>query len=127
MTFTVLLFAHRKRGLAPAQFKDHLENTHIPLLEKTFGPLFPISHTRRYVDRSNEDPYDATVLVGTQEHFDYDVVSELVFSDKAVFEAFFTKYKDPEVAPLIQEDEAKFLDASKMSAVVLGETCTTTQ
>ncbi|KAJ4243854.1 hypothetical protein NW762_014734 [Fusarium torreyae] len=127
MTFTVLLFASRKKGLAPAQFKDYLENTHIPLLKQTFGPLFPISHTRRYLDRANEEPYDATVLVGTQDQFTYDVVSELVFAEKADFEAFFAKYKDPEVAPIIQEDEKDFLDASNMTAVILGKTCTTTQ
>ena len=125
MTFTVLLFGHRKESLTPSEFKEYLENTHIPLLRKLFGPLFPLSHTRRYVYRSEEKPHSATVFTGTQDDFDYDVVSELVFESQDAFQAFFAKYQDPELAVTITEDESAFLDSAKMRAVLLGETTTT--
>ena len=52
MTFTILIFAYRKPGLTPAQFRIHGEQIHIPLIKSLTGPLFPLSHVRRYIHRT---------------------------------------------------------------------------
>jgi len=53
------------------------------------GPLFPISHTRTYLQRSEAgDEYPATVLVGGQADFKYDAFAELKFKDGAALEHF---------------------------------------
>lgn len=128
MPFQVLLFAHRKAGITPSEFRDHLEGPHITLLKELFGPLFPLSHVRRYLQRdSSDEPYPATVLVGTQEDFEYDVISELTFEDESAFRAFFGKYQSEEIAAAIQEDETQFLDSARMKAVVVGHVEETTR
>ena len=135
MVFTVLVFAFRKPGLSPADFKTHYETRHVPLLKSLAGQDFPKSHVRRYLQRSElESPpptaavddtsakYPATVMVGTQNDFGYDAFGELIFENEAAFQAFFAKVSQGEAAQKIAEDEEHFLDRPKMTAVVLGDT-----
>jgi len=128
MVFKVLLFAYRKPGLSPTDFRNHLEGTHMDLLKRLFGAAFPISHIRRYIHRSETDQsgdaqhhHPATVLAGDQSDFEYDVISELTFESEDAFKEFFAKYQSEEIAAAIGEDEERFLDSGKLRAVVLGE------
>lgn len=133
MPYRILIFAYRKRGTSPSQFKTHYETRHVPLLKAITGPLFPKSHVRRYVQRAsggrdsppNNGNYPATVLIGSQSDFDYDAIAELTFKDEAAFQAFFAKVNEPEAAAKIAKDEEQFLDRARMRVVVLGD-CTTT-
>lgn len=133
MPYIVLIFAHRKPGLSPAEFKSHYESSHVPLVQSLAGPLFPRSHTRRYIQRvqgSTEGSTDnashpAVVLVGTPADFEYDAFAELVFDDETAFQAFFACVSQVEAAGRIAEDEEKFLDRAKMR-VVLVDDCTVT-
>ncbi|UNI24092.1 hypothetical protein JDV02_009868 [Purpureocillium takamizusanense] len=133
MVFKVLLFAYRKPGLSPTEFRDHLEGRHMDLLKRLFGTAFPVSHVRRYIHRraaeeeeeEHRDHYPATVLVGEQADFAYDVISELTFADEDAFRVFFAQYQSEEVAAEIREDEERFLDVGRLRAVVLGEVCET--
>jgi EthD domain len=98
------------------------------------GPLFPISHTRRYLartegssqGRSDKSTYSAAVLLGSQADFDYDAIAELVFLDQGAFQAFFARVSEPANAQKLAEDEDLFLDRSRMTAVALGDTVVTT-
>lgn len=137
MTFNVLIFAYRKPGTTPEQFRSHYEGTHVPLVKELAGEHFPLFHTRRYLlrspeaegikvtDRNPKSP--AKVLVGNQAEFDYDAFAELSFTDLAHFETFIGLTQQPENAARIAADEEKFLDRSAMSVVVLGETLTTSK
>lgn len=126
MPYTILIFAYRKPGLSPAEFKSHYETRHIPLLASHAGPLFPITHTRHYIQRTEHGPdYAATVLVGTQADFGYDAFAELVFEDEGKFRAFFGRVSEPEAAKQIAADEEKFLDRGRMRVVVGGEVVAT--
>lgn len=138
MPFTALLFVHRLPHISPAAFKSHYESQHIHIVQSIAGALFPNSHTRRYIQRSepkaedtssNDDSANtecpATVLVGTQADFDYDAIAELVFKDGQAFQKFFKCISEPEAAKKIAEDEKHFLDSAKMTAVVVGD-CTVT-
>ncbi|KAI0116375.1 EthD domain-containing protein [Nemania sp. FL0031] len=134
MPYTGLVFASRKPGTTPEQFKTHYENSHIPLLRGIAGAAFPLSHTRRYLHRSdiksvantvrNPDS-PATVILGKQDDFDYDVVAELTFEDEAAFKTYFGLMRQPENAAKITADEDKFLDKTELRAVILGDTIVT--
>jgi EthD domain len=134
MPYTAIIFAYRKPTTTPAHFKTMYETKHIPLVQSIAGPLFPISHTRRYLARTEGSPqvgsdtstYPATVIVGSQADFDYDAIAELVFSDQDAFQAFFAKVSEPANAQRLAEDEDSFLDRSRMRAVALDGTVVTT-
>ncbi|KAI0424466.1 EthD domain-containing protein [Xylaria sp. FL1042] len=134
MPYSVLIFAYRKPGTTPNQFKAHYEGVHVPLIRDLAGASFPLSHTRRYLHRS-ENQTDgntarnpstpATVLLGTQDDFDYDAITELTFEDAAAFQTFFGLMQQPEIAAKIAADEETFLDRTRMPVVVLGDTTET--
>ncbi|KAI1404956.1 EthD domain-containing protein [Hypoxylon fuscum] len=135
MTYSVLVFAYRKPGTTPEQFKAHYEGSHVPLLRELAGPHFPLSHTRRYIHRSGGQgegtkrnaTTPASVLIGSQEDFDYDAFAELNFEDATAFQTFFGVMQQPDIAAKVAADEEHFLDRSRMPVVVLGETNVTTK
>jgi uncharacterized protein (TIGR02118 family) len=117
--FTIRVFVARKPSLSPTAFKDHWENTHIPLLKSLSGPIFPVSHTRHYLARDPLNPdHPAVVLVRKPEDFDYDGFAEVTFESEAAFQEFLKVMQLPEVA----EDEERLTDRRKLKAIVTGET-----
>ncbi|KAI1262261.1 EthD domain-containing protein [Xylariaceae sp. FL1019] len=134
MVYSILIFAYRKIGTTPEQFRSHYEESHVPLIRKLTGASFPISHTRHYIHRTERQADDntsrnsntpATVVIGTQEEFDYDAFAELSFEDEAAFQTFFALTQQPDNAAQIAEDEQKFLDRARMTVVLAGETTVT--
>lgn len=132
MAYTVLIFVYRKHDISPAAFKDHLENTHVPLLESIGGDHFPKVYVRRYIQRSEHATfsahagttnvtYPATVLRGTQTDFEYDAISEMRFEDEQAFQAFFALVSSEEAAKRIAEDEEMFIDRERLRGVVVGD------
>ncbi|KAI5925221.1 EthD domain-containing protein [Camillea tinctor] len=130
MTHSIIIFAYRKPG------------AHVPLLHELASEHFPLSHTRRYIDRSQgavapgagvvdgierNPTTPATVIIGSQADFDYDAVAELTFENSAAFQAFFGIMQQPDNAAKMAAGEKKFLDRSRMPVVVLGDTKTTTK
>ncbi|KAK9422224.1 putative EthD domain-containing protein [Seiridium unicorne] len=122
MTHSILIFAYRKPGTTPEQFRAHYEGSHVPLVKELAGAHFPLSHTRRYIhrtegqgetERNAQNP--ATVLIGTQVDFDYDAFAELTFEDVSAFQTFMGIMQKPENAERIAADEEKFLDRSRRS------------
>lgn len=131
MVYRVLIFIFRKPGTTPDEFKIHYEKSHLPLVKSIGRSLLPISHNRYYIKRSkvsepaNEQQkthYPASVLIGVQADFDYDVISELVFEDEAAFLSFFSHVTTPENAAQIAANEEVFLDRARLRMVVVGET-----
>lgn len=132
MPYTILILVYRLPTLTPTAFRSYYENSHIPLLKSIAGPLFPNTHTRRYISRTASPPgcvnsctYPATVLVGTQLDFEYDAIAELKFDNETAFQAFFSRVNEPEAARRIAQDEDQFLDRAKLRAVVLERTTVT--
>ena len=125
MTFTVLIFCHRKPGTTPAAFKSHYEDTHIPLIQSLTGPHFPQSHKRFYIHRSPdsnpENAYPATVLAGAQSDFQYDAFAELSFEDEGEFQTLMGIVGRGEAKERLAADEEVFMDRPRMSVVVVEE------
>lgn len=127
MAFKILIFATRKAGTTPAQFRTHYEETHIPLIRALTGAAFPLSHVRRYLHRSNRDDINAplTMLKGSPASVPFDVVSEVTFEDEQALKAFSDILARPELAERLKEDELAFLEPESVTITVLGEVNTT--
>ena len=51
MTVSILLLAYRKPGTTPEQFQAYYEEKHVGLVKELAGEDYPLSHTRRYIQR----------------------------------------------------------------------------
>lgn len=122
--------------MSPAEFRDHYENTHMPLLLSLMGSAFPTTHTRYYITRTPKDPsssditnanHVATVYGGKPEDFDYDVYAELVFESIEKWEAFAQRLGEIRAAEdgIFHADELAFLDVSKGKVVVVDNPAVT--
>ncbi|KAI0967620.1 EthD domain-containing protein [Xylaria arbuscula] len=132
MTYPVLIFTYRKPGTTPSHIKSHYKTQQMPRVRSVADATFPLSHTRRYLHCS-EHPDSittttarnlltpATVLIGSQEEFDYDAFAELTFEDEAAFQAFFARMQEPDIKARLEADEEMFLDQERMSVDVLGD------
>src|SRR4051812_39437314 len=115
MTFRILIKVFRKPGMAPQEFQSHYEDTHVPLVKSLAGSRFPLSHTRRYLQRSSDavSNYAAVILSGTQEDFGYDALTEMAFEDEGTLQSFFGFMNTLDVKEKIDADCAKFMDLTK--------------
>jgi pyoverdine/dityrosine biosynthesis protein Dit1 len=122
MTFRILIKVYRKSDMTPEGFQSHYEDTHMPLVKSLAGSQFPLSRTRRYIQCSSDavSNYAAVILSGTQENFDYDALTEMVFEDEVTLQSFFGFMNAPGVKETIDADCAKFMDLTKVQLVVLG-------
>ena len=114
--------------MSPAQFKDHYENKHVPLIRSLTGDHFPQSHSRHYIARmaamgattdNTNETHPAVALVGTQADFDYDALAILTWDTEEVYEKFIKTIGGAEVAAKIAADEEKFLDRGKLKVAGL--------
>ena len=113
--FKVFGFLSKKAGLSLREFIDHYETKHVPLI---FGLApTPLVYKRRYLS--------ATGKLTTQGgEVDFDVMTELVFADRAAFEAWMAALAKPEASRLVIADEERFLDRSRTRAYVVDERVT---
>jgi len=130
MPHIIVAFVTRKPGLSPSDFRSHYEKIHMPLLQSLTGSVFPLSHSRFYLQRHPSDTatsdnsnasHPPTVYVGTPNDFAYDAHCELVFENVAAWESFGARMSEPEVAAKIAEDEAKFIDRPKWKVAAVDE------
>lgn len=49
MSYNVLMQLYRKEGTTPEHFKAYYETTHVPVIQRLSGDLFPTSHSRHYI------------------------------------------------------------------------------
>ena len=135
MAFRVVLFAYRKPGLSPQDFKQRYEDVHIPLVKDISGSLFPLSHTRRYIslsktssEESTEATYEPELISGEPSDMPYDAITEMRFDTREDFYNFATLLNEPANAAKIAADCAEFLDTTKSpTMVVLEDLCESTR
>ncbi|KAL2847006.1 EthD domain-containing protein [Aspergillus pseudodeflectus] len=124
MVFKALLYATRKAGITPAEFKTHYDTVHLPLIKSLAGDTLPIYHKRSYLARplaGEDNSYPAAVVLGTQDDFTYDCITEIAFENEEGFKVFFGKRMQPGIKEVIDADEEKFLDSTKVKVVILGD------
>jgi uncharacterized protein (TIGR02118 family) len=111
--FKVIALLSEKPGLSRDDFIEYYETKHVPLVRK----LFPQIQEYR---RNFLDLHGAIIAAGTTPP-DFDVVTEFWFADRAAYEETLASYGSPTVGETIGQDEANFLDHSKMRFIVVEE------
>jgi uncharacterized protein (TIGR02118 family) len=101
-------FLTKREDIETQAFIDYYEKNHVPLV-LGLAPT-PTVYKRNYLVRGDEfNREDDTV--------DFDVVTELVFPDRAAFVAWMEKLAVEQIGT----DEQKFLDRSRTRAYVIEE------
>lgn len=101
------IFIKRKPGMTPDEFHDYYENVHAKL-GKTIAPeVGAIKYVRRYIT-----PLDGS-LERRAPDIEYDEMTEVWFRDYEKFRIVAEKVSRGELAPEVEEDEAKFMDRSR--------------
>jgi hypothetical protein len=114
--FKILIFAKKRAELSRGAFIAAYENVHVPLSTE-LANRGKIPHLLDY--RRNFILHDSPFNIGSA--VDFDVVTEAIFADEAAFHANRTGLSDPEVAKIVGEDLAAFLDVATMRYVVVEE------
>jgi uncharacterized protein (TIGR02118 family) len=109
--FKVFAYLTRRQGTTREEFIDYYENHHVPLVLSLAS--MPRVYKRNYVVRSDEASPGPPAI-------DFDVVTEMIWDDRAGFEEW-TALRG---VPAIAEDEARFLDRSKTRSCVIDERVT---
>ena len=104
----VFAFLTTRNGIDTQAFIDHYENQHVPLV-LSLAPA-PLIYKRNYVVRGDEFNREDDAI-------DFDVVTELVFSDRDAYVAWIEKLGVDAVAA----DEHRFLERSRTRAYVIDE------
>jgi uncharacterized protein (TIGR02118 family) len=108
----VFAFLTKRNGIDTQAFIDHYENKHVPLV-LSLAPA-PLVYKRNYVVRGDEFNREDDAV-------DFDVVTELVFSDRDAYVAWIEKLGVDAVAA----DERRFLERSRTRAYVIDERSST--
>jgi hypothetical protein len=115
----------RRADISRAAFVEHYETRHAPIIMKHFG-TFVLEYRRTYLDYDDPLSYvghhGENVKVGAAP---FDVVTELVFADRAALDGMFRVAARPEVGAEIAADEEHFLDRSANQIVISNESNTT--
>lgn len=118
----IMAFLTKREDISTQAFIDYYETKHIPkiIMKNAPAPYAPISYKRSYLMRGDEikpETKDARV--------DFDVVTELVFPDRAAYQAWGAKLAEDGGGEQIVEDESKFLVRKMTRAYVVEEHVTT--
>jgi len=113
--FKVFGFLTKRDGIETQAFIDYYENHHVPLICR-LAPT-PIVYKRNYLSRGDELNKDDNAI-------DFDVVTELVFPDRAAYLAWRAALSKPGSGEQVAADEEKFLDRSRTRACVIEERVT---
>ena len=109
----IMAFLTKREDIATRAFMDYYENNHVPLI-RSLAPT-PILYKRNYLVRGHElnRQEDTTI--------DFDVVTELVFPDRAAYLAWGAQHSNSASGNEVSDDELKFLDRSRTRAYVVEE------
>ena len=108
----VFAFLTKREDIDTRAFIEYYEKNHVPLV-LSLAPT-PTVYKRNYIVRGDEfNREDAAI--------DFDVVTELVFTDRAAFVAWIEALSVEQIGT----DEQKFLDRSRTRAYVIEEHVTT--
>ena len=107
----LLIFLKRKPGLSTEEFRSYYEEKHVPLIMPYMAG--PVSYRRYYLDP-----------VEGQAEQEFDVVTELVFADRAMRDMVLAGMLADQLPAEVIEDETNFIDRpkSRVHAVTERET-----
>lgn len=95
-------------------FKAYYEQKHVPLIARTFPGM--VSYRRNFVT--------CDLMSGQPAPDDFDVITEIVFRDRAAFDQTMAMGQQDPVGPMIAADEEQFLDRSRSRYLLVEESVT---
>ena len=111
--FKLIAFLTRKPGKTLAQFRDHYENSPLPMARRTFPQI--LEHRRNYIDQGGVMfPADGPAP-------QWDCLAEIWFESRAGFDSMVATVMDPKAGAELREDEVKFLDSAKTGMLMVEE------
>jgi hypothetical protein len=111
----IFAFLTKRQDIETQAFIDHYETNHVPLICALAPP--PIVYKRNYLVKGDEfNREDDTI--------DFDVVTELVFPDRAAYQAWSAAVGTGAAGRQVAADESTFLDQSRTRAYVIDERVT---
>lgn len=113
MSCKAIALLKRRADLEPQAFIDYYETRHAPLILSLLPGI--IEYRRNYADFAG-----AFASPGAAP-FDFDVVTELWFADRAAYDRAMAVAARPDIAARIAEDEAHFLDREKTRMFLVEE------
>jgi EthD domain len=112
----IMAFLSKREDLATQAFMEYYENSHVPLI-RSLAPT-PIGYRRSYLVRGDEFNLRESAI-------DFDVVTELVFPDRAAYLAWGAQLSESGSGKqVVSTDELNFLDRSRTRACVVDERVT---
>ncbi|WP_062380454.1 EthD domain-containing protein [Pseudomonas abietaniphila] len=122
----LIFMLKRKAGITPQAFRDHYESSHVKLAQKYIGHLLE-RYVRNYpvqavLNPSNQAKATAPVPFTSE----YDVITEMYLKDSLAVEEMSRIFNDPDINPILVEDELKFLDRASTLMLVCDQVDTGT-
>jgi hypothetical protein len=113
VSFKAIALLKRREDLSREQFIDYYETRHAPLiLEVTPGI---VAYRRNFAD------FEGAYVFPEAAPFDFDVVTEIWYEDRAGYDHAMAVTSSPEVWVRIEADEKNFLDRGKTRLFVVEE------
>ena len=103
----------RRTDLTRAEFIDHYENSHAPLIRRLLPQIR--DYRRNFVDLAGAVRAPGVPDPG------FDVITEFWFDDRAGYDAMLATYAQPEICAQIEADEIRFLDRDKTIQFLVDE------
>jgi uncharacterized protein (TIGR02118 family) len=111
--YKILLFMKRRPGMSVEAFRDYYENRHVPLCMKYTSAVK--RYIRRYV---NPLPHPET---GPFDNPPFDVITELWFDDKAVFDGTVQYLTTSLMPDEVINDEKNLFDRTSFRLATVTE------
>ena len=112
--YKVLVFLKRRPGMTVAEFRTYYEEVHAKLCAKY--AVGARRYLRRYVDPMPQP------LTGATDEMDFDVITELWFDDRAVFDAVIKYAARGKLPPDVLADEEHLFDRARSRFATVIET-----
>jgi hypothetical protein len=109
--FTALVFGTMAPGLNLTQYKDHYDNTHIPLVKSLTTINFPTVHTRHYFGGN-------AAFVNASYPVDWDSMAVMSFRDQTHALTFLSILNAPQAKAKIEADEELFMAHTPRTVIV---------
>ena len=106
----VIALLKKRADLTRDAFVDYYETRHAPLILASFPSI--IAYRRNYAEF-------AGAFASAAAPFDFDVVTEIHFADRAGYDDMLARHALPETAEAIAADEANFLDRARTRMFVV--------
>jgi hypothetical protein len=114
----ILCFLKRKAGLSRAEFIDYYERRHVKLVAELLP--FYTDYKRNFIEP--DEVYAPEHLENkAQAAPPFDVVTELTFASRAMYDRMLAALADPRIGPRIAADEDNVFDRSAMIIYTVDE------